>query len=109
HVESRPEADLQHPAGQPGAGRAPTLVQLRVVQQPVDGPGQQVGRPESHPHRVTYSGATAHSGRASTPASLRCAAVIGAGASVSGSTPPPDFGKAMTSRIDSVCASSAVI
>ena len=38
------------------------------------------------------------------PALLRA---IGAGASVSGSTPPPDFGNAMTSRIESLPASSA--
>ena len=35
--------------------------------------------------------------------------MIGAGAAVSGSKPPPDFGKAMTSRIESVPASSAAI
>ena len=44
---------------------------------------------------------------ASTPASLRCAGVIGAGAAVSGSNPPPVFGKAITSRIESVPASRA--
>ena len=37
---------------------------------------------------------------ASIPDSLRCCAVIGAGAPVSGSTPPPDCGNAMTSRIE---------
>ena len=41
------------------------------------------------------------SGVASIPASARCSGVIGAGASVSGSYPPPDLGKAMTSRIES--------
>src|SRR6478672_9859655 len=41
------------------------------------------------------SGCSRGSGVASTPASLRWASVIGAGASVSGSTPPPDLGKAM--------------
>lgn len=51
----------------------------------------------------------AAAGFASTPASLRWAAVIGAGAWVSGSNPPPVFGKAMTSRIESTPASSAVI
>ena len=35
--------------------------------------------------------------------------MIGAGAAVSGSKPPPDFGNAMTSRIESVPASSATI
>ena len=48
-------------------------------------------------------------GFASTPASRRCSGVIGAGASVSGSTPPPDFGKAITSRIESLPDSSAQI
>src|SRR5215210_6045495 len=48
-------------------------------------------------------------GFASTPASLRCSGVMGAGAAVSGSNPPPDLGKAMTSRIDSVPASRATI
>ena len=38
------------------------------------------------------------------PDSLRCCAVIGAGASVSGSTPPPDFGNAITSRMESAPA-----
>ena len=55
--------------------------------------------------RPTAAGA----GLASTPASRRCSGVIGAGASVSGSTPPPDFGKAITSRIESVPDSSAQI
>ena len=49
------------------------------------------------------------SGSTSMPASLRCWAVIGAGASVSGSTPPPDFGNAITSRIESVPESRAQI
>src|SRR6476620_1257982 len=49
------------------------------------------------------------SGLASTPASLRCSGVIGAGAAVSGSKPPPDFGKAMTSRIDSEPARRATM
>ncbi len=35
--------------------------------------------------------------------------MIGAGAWVSGSKPPPDFGNAMTSRIESVFASSATM
>src|SRR6202022_4764572 len=48
-------------------------------------------------------------GLASIPDSLRCCGVMGEGASVSGSTPPPDFGNAMTSRIESVPASSATI
>ena len=48
-----------------------------------------------------------HVGFESTPASFRCWAVIGAGASVSGSTPPPDLGKAITSRIESVPDSRA--
>lgn len=34
---------------------------------------------------------------------------MGAGASVSGSTPPPVFGNAITSRIESIPASSAVV
>jgi hypothetical protein len=46
-------------------------------------------------------------GTASTPASLRCAAVMGAGAAVSGSKPPPVFGNAMTSRIDDALLSRA--
>ena len=56
---------------------------------------------------IRPSSGTAFGGGASTPASLRCAGVIGAGAAVSGSKPPPDFGNAMTSRIESVPASSA--
>ena len=40
-------------------------------------------------------------GLASMPASRRCCAVIGVGAPVSGSKPPPVFGNAMTSRIES--------
>jgi hypothetical protein len=57
------------------------------------------------------SGCSRHqiSGCASTPASLRCSGVIGAGASVSGSTPPPDFGNAITSRMESVRDNSAQI
>jgi hypothetical protein len=35
--------------------------------------------------------------------------VIGAGASVNGSTPPPDFGNAITSRMESIPASNAVM
>ena len=49
------------------------------------------------------------SGWTSIPASLRCSAVMAAGASVSGSTPPPVFGKAITSRIESVPDSRAQI
>ena len=48
-------------------------------------------------------------GRASMPDSFRCCAVIGVGASVSGSTPPPDFGKAITSRIESAPKNCATI
>ena len=36
-------------------------------------------------------------------------AVIGAGAEVNGSKPPPDLGNAMTSRIDSVPANSCLL
>ena len=42
------------------------------------------------------------------PASLRCAAVIGVGAPVSGSDPEAVFGKAITSRIVSAPASSMI-
>ena len=56
-------------------------------------------------HRVSVRNVShflsSFSGFASIPDSLRCCAVIGAGAPVSGSTPPPDFGNAITSRIDS--------
>lgn len=41
------------------------------------------------------------SGTKSTPVSLRCSAVTGAGAPVRGSKPPPDLGNAITSRIES--------
>src|SRR5699024_10263527 len=51
----------------------------------------------------------AFSGVASTAASLRWAAVIGAGAPVSGPSPPPDVWKAMTSRMEAAPASSATI
>ncbi len=50
-------------------------------------------------HRFTSGQLSA--GSTSTPASLRCAAVITVGAPVSGSPPPPVLGKAMTSRIES--------
>src|SRR3984893_14685330 len=53
--------------------------------------------------RSTFSGA------ASIPDSLRCCGVMGAGASVSGSTPPPVLGNAITSRIESTPDSSALI
>src|SRR5262245_16539637 len=46
-------------------------------------------------------------GRASIPDSLRCWTVMGAGASVSGSTPPPVLGNAITSRIESLPANRA--
>src|SRR3954464_8464309 len=42
------------------------------------------------------------------PASLRCSSVIGVGAPVNGSPPLEAFGKAITSRIDSVPARVAV-
>ncbi len=45
-------------------------------------------------------------GLASMPASVRCWAVMGVGAPVSGSKPPRVFGKAITSRIESAPASS---
>ncbi len=48
-------------------------------------------------------------GLASTPASLRCSTVIGVGAPVSGSNPEAVFGKAMTSRMESVPARSMQI
>ncbi len=48
-------------------------------------------------------------GLASTPVSLRCCAVIGAGAPVSGSCPPPDLGKAIDSRIEDAPASSVTM
>src|SRR5690606_31855915 len=68
------------------------------------GPGQlTAGLTSSAPCGARASCA----GTASTPASARCSGVIGAGASVSGSKPPPDLGKAMTSRIESVPASRA--
>ena len=60
-----------------------------------------------HVRSCRPGGRDRHAGVASTPASLRCCAVIGAGAPVSGSKPPPDFGNAMTSRMDSGPASSA--
>src|SRR4029450_12031971 len=58
---------------------------------------------------VTGSSRHQISGWTSIPASLRCSAAIGAGASVSGSPPPPDFGKAITSRIESLPDKSAHI
>src|SRR5699024_4971235 len=57
-----------------------------------------VGRYRNRPGHFASAFASAF-GLASTPASLRCWAVIGAGAWVRGSYPPPDLGKAMTSRI----------
>ena len=45
-------------------------------------------------------------GSTSIPASNRCSAVIGVGAPVSGSCPPPVLGNAMTSRSESASASS---
>ena len=42
------------------------------------------------------------------PASLRCAAVIGVGAPVSGSSPDAALGNAITSRIESRPASSMI-
>src|SRR5699024_6123883 len=63
-------------------------------------------RRDGHPVRVHSALAF---GFASTPASLRCSGVIGAGACVSGSEPPPDLGKAMTSRMDSDLVRSAMM
>src|SRR5204862_387542 len=86
-----PAGDAQaRPRTFPGAGPAPR------------------GRP-GRAQLVVGADPGAGAGRASTPASLRCCAVIGAGAAVSGSKPPPVFGNAMTSRIESTPAISAVI
>ena len=90
---ARPEPSRPAPRAQP---RGPHGVAARG-----ESGGGQRDRPPG-PSDLGGGGGRGGHGRASTPASLRCWAVIGAGASVSGSTPPPDFGKAITSRIESM-------
>src|SRR5699024_823793 len=91
---------------EPGGGRRPhSPAPVACAGAPFATPAARAEAPEA----AAESAPTFASGLASTPASLRCAAVIGAGAPVSGSYPPPDFGKAITSRIDSAPASSATI
>src|SRR5207342_2047293 len=85
-------------------GTAPGHARCRVRQ--VTGPGPKRTLDEGQvistwPEVTIPSQGVVTSGRESTPASRRCAIVIWAGAPVSGSKPPPDFGKAITSRMDS--------
>jgi enterochelin esterase-like enzyme len=66
------------------------------------------GRPGPTPSRSGQASVAA-SATASMPASFRCSGVMGAGAPVSGSYPPPVFGKAITSRMESLPDRSAAI
>ena len=58
----------------------------------------------AHDQRLENYSSSFFFGLKSTPASLRCSGVIGAGAAVSGSKPLPVFGNAITSRIESTPA-----
>src|SRR5699024_5059599 len=86
---------VQRPAGRAAGGTGEARTRRLLVR----AIGEQI-RLLAH-----QASASSSSDSKSTPASARWASVIGAGAWVSGSKPPPDFGKAMTSRIESTPAS----
>jgi hypothetical protein len=108
------EGRRPHPHGQRLVGRAPgvgrVLEQVHPPTVPTVGHQDWRGLGGSPGFAASPEGdVAAAAGTASTPASLRCAGGDRAGAAVSGSKPPPLFGKAMTSLIDSVRESSAQI
>src|SRR5699024_6313969 len=96
-----------HPHGQgverPTGGAAGGTGEARTRRLLVRALGEQI-RFLAH-----QASAWSSSGSKSTPASARWASVIGAGAWVSGWKPPPDFGKAMTSRVESPPAAPATM
>src|SRR3984957_2768534 len=66
------------------------------------------GAPGGYAPRTGVPGVDPWANTVSMPASLRCWAVIGVGAPVSGSWPEAAFGNAITSRIESRPVSSII-